>query len=286
MRRFDLALVGHVTHDLDADGGWYPGGTVSYAARVAADLGLRVSVVTAARSLDGFERVFRGVEVFCVPSTRTTSFRNVYRGGSRQQLMPERARAIGIADLPREARQARAVLLGPVASELPWTMTRAFSDSTLISACLQGWLRAVDPADRRVYPRSAQSVRGPSLAGLSAVFLSREDLGDSVSEGDVMPWLRRVDNLLITDGDRGATILSGGSRATVPAHPASASDPTGAGDTFAAGFMARYLEARDAPDSALYASAAASIMVEQQGIGRLEPAEVERRYRVLREQLG
>jgi len=279
---FDLVVVGHVTHDLEGENGaWRPGGTVSYAARVAVDLGLKVAVVTAARTLDGFEEVFRGAELFCLPSSRTTSFRNVYRGGIRRQLMPERARSIRVADLPAVVRDARTALLGPVAAELPWSMAKAFSASTRVSACLQGWLRSVDPVDRRVQPLSARSVRSRSLGGLFAVFLSREDLGDSVSEGEVAPWLSRVGNLLITDGERGATVLSGRSRATVPAHPADASDPTGAGDTFAAAFLARYLERGDSADAALYASAAASMMVEQEGIGRLDRREVDRRHRAL-----
>ena len=53
----------------------------------------------------------------------------------------------------------------------------------------------------------------------------------------------------------------------VPAFPSQELDPTGAGDVFAAAFLTRYVETDDPWLAALFASAAASWSVEQEGLG-------------------
>ena len=60
-------------------------------------------------------------------------------------------------------------------------------------------------------------------------------------------------------------------------------DTTGAGDTFAAGFIAGLLENRSLEDCARLANAAASLCVETVGAttGRWDRAAVERRFRAL-----
>ncbi len=51
-----------------------------------------------------------------------------------------------------------------------------------------------------------------------------------------IPWLRERLTLLITDGARGATLLTRSDETHVPAVPATEVDATGAGDCFLAGF--------------------------------------------------
>jgi len=93
--------------------------------------------------------------------------------------------------------------------------------------------------------------------------------------------------VVVKRGEYGALLLANGGFFMVPAYPLeSVYDPTGAGDTFAGGFMG-YLASRDATDGAtlrramIYGSVMASFTVEDFSLNRLvrlTPAEVSERY--------
>ncbi len=93
--------------------------------------------------------------------------------------------------------------------------------------------------------------------------------------------------VVVKRGEYGALLLAGGAFFVVPAYPLeSVYDPTGAGDTFAGGFMG-YLAAQDRIDrgavrrAMVYGSVMASFTVEDFSLNRLlrlAPDEVGRRY--------
>jgi sugar/nucleoside kinase (ribokinase family) len=84
--------------------------------------------------------------------------------------------------------------------------------------------------------------------------------------------------LFFTLGDRGSRLWSGGHWQKVPAFPAREVDPTGAGDVFAAAFLARYIETNDIAQSSLFAAAAAAVSVEAVGTAGIPSrAQVEER---------
>ena len=93
--------------------------------------------------------------------------------------------------------------------------------------------------------------------------------------------------VVVKRGEYGALLLDDGAFFVVPAYPLeSVFDPTGAGDTFAGGFMG-YLASRDRADSAtvrramVYGSVMASFTVEDFSLNRLtrlDAREIERRY--------
>jgi sugar/nucleoside kinase (ribokinase family) len=93
--------------------------------------------------------------------------------------------------------------------------------------------------------------------------------------------------VVVKRGEYGALLLGDGGFFIVPAYPLeSVFDPTGAGDTFAGGFMG-YLASRDATDAAtmrramIYGSVMASFTVEDfslNRLGRLTQAELAARY--------
>ncbi|MBI4592988.1 MAG: bifunctional hydroxymethylpyrimidine kinase/phosphomethylpyrimidine kinase, partial [Candidatus Rokubacteria bacterium] len=93
--------------------------------------------------------------------------------------------------------------------------------------------------------------------------------------------------VVVKRGEYGALMISNGSFFIVPAYPLeSVYDPTGAGDTFAGGFMG-YLAAQDRADSAtmrramVYGSVMASFTVEDFSLNRLTrltQAEIAERY--------
>jgi len=97
--------------------------------------------------------------------------------------------------------------------------------------------------------------------------------------------------VVIKRGEHGATLFSPESIFTVPAYPLDeVHDPTGAGDTFAGGFMGHLARTGDLSDAnlrrgAVYGSVMGSFAVEEFGVGRLlrlTPAEIESRYREIK----
>ena len=97
--------------------------------------------------------------------------------------------------------------------------------------------------------------------------------------------------LVIKRGEHGATLFGPESIFTVPAFPLDeVYDPTGAGDTFAGGFMGHLARTGDLSDANLrravvYGSVMGSFAVEEFGLGRLlrlTPGEIESRYREIK----
>ncbi|HEV8474772.1 MAG TPA: PfkB family carbohydrate kinase, partial [Methylomirabilota bacterium] len=94
--------------------------------------------------------------------------------------------------------------------------------------------------------------------------------------------------VVVKRGEYGALLLTGDAFFAVPAYPLeSVFDPTGAGDTFAGGFMG-FLASEDRVDAAtmrramVYGSVMASFTVEDFSLNRLTrltSAEIEERYR-------
>ena len=72
----------------------------------------------------------------------------------------------------------------------------------------------------------------------------------------------------------------------IPAYKTNAIDPTGAGDVYGGSFIVEYMRTHDYVESALFASAASSLMVEQVGPDfKLDPSEVRRRRESIRTSL-
>jgi sugar/nucleoside kinase (ribokinase family) len=98
--------------------------------------------------------------------------------------------------------------------------------------------------------------------------------------------------VVVKRGEYGALLMTDGTLFSVPAYPLeSVYDPTGAGDTFAGGFMG-YLAAQDRVDAAamrraiVYGTVMASFTVEDFSLKRLtllKPADIAERYAALHE---
>jgi sugar/nucleoside kinase (ribokinase family) len=100
--------------------------------------------------------------------------------------------------------------------------------------------------------------------------LSEEDLPKKALPA---AWTAWPGILIITQSERGAVGRWHGQWNRIPAHPAWEVNPTGAGDVFTAAFLVRYSETRDPDESALFASAAASIKAEHGGIAGIPTRE-------------
>lgn len=268
----DFLVVGHVTLDL-LDQKYRLGGSAFYAALTAEKLGLSVGVFTSGKNdVTLFSAQLR-VQVVNVPSSCNTVFENIYRGENRIQYVHSVAPPVPLSKLPEKWKSCPLVLLAPVANEVDVKFAEMFGGA-LLGISVQGWLRQWKSSGK-VSPNSLGFFA--QIGNAHVVFLSREDVSSGGIEDhrdeefmatplfEEVRWPSGDEILVMTEGSRGALVRSKGRIYHVPAFPSVPVDVTGAGDVFAGAFMVRYKESGDPQVAGLFASAAASVHVEEEG---------------------
>jgi sugar/nucleoside kinase (ribokinase family) len=258
----DFIVVGHLTRDEQLTGNHTLGGAVTFAGIAARNLDYRVGIVTSAADDFPEPELLHDIEIVRVPSPSTTTFRNLYSQGKRKQFVREVAQPIRARDIPNEWRAAKIALLGPLAGELDSEMVHAFSKQTLVAISPQGWMRQWDETGR-VKPR-AWLEAGEILPHVDALILSEEDLGGYTERLSL--YIALAPLVAVTRERDGATIYRKHERPLdVPAFPTNVVDPTGAGDSFAAGFLIRLYETNDVLQATRFANATASLAISSYG---------------------
>ena len=258
-RELDYLVIGHVTCDL-VQGTSTIGGTVSYAARTAVALGCRVGVVTSASADLDLEQVFAQALVARLDATNTTTFRNIYTGSSREQVLHSIARPLSREAVPPDW-QAAVVHLGPVARECDASLLGLFGDA-FVGVTPQGWMRQWDQGGRvRTSPwEDADAV----LARADAVVLSEDDIAGD--EPLAATYASKARLLVVTRGAAGCTVYSDGVSRDFAPPKVREVDPTGAGDVFAAVFFADLHQWGDPWRAARFANCVAAQSVTRAGL--------------------
>src|SRR5438270_11737876 len=114
----EYLLLGHITVDRLDDKRVAMGGTATYAALTARNMGARVGVHTSASYEPGLIDTLRGVLVARIPADYTTCFVNDYSSGKRRQTIESIAEKLMHEQLLSEWRNPRIVHLGPLCQEL------------------------------------------------------------------------------------------------------------------------------------------------------------------------
>ncbi len=255
----DFLVIGHVAKDLTEDG-YRLGGTVVYSALTAKNLGRNAGVITRVGPDLAVPQILEGIQVICLPSPVTTTFRNTYQEGKRRQYVYSVAERIGAKDVPRPWREVPIVHLGPIAGEIGADMIDLFP-SSLVALTAQGCLRRWNQRGR-VFPRHWVEAE-EFLERLDVLIVSDEDMAGDAS--NLRSQLRVPGIAVVTEGARGAVVHHRGQRFYSPARQTTLIDSTGAGDVFAAAFLVRLAETDDPREAARFANAAASLSVE--GVG-------------------
>ena len=274
----DYLILGHVTVDRLDGQRVVLGGTATYAALTARNLGARVGIHTSASYEPGLVDTLYGTMVARVPAEYTSCFVNEYVNGRRRQTIESVAERLTYEQLLPEWRNPPIVHLGPLCQELDPLLVTRFPRS-LIGVTPQGWLRAWDE-DGLVHAVDwAEAER--VLARADAVVISEDDVADRTI---IEEWARRARMLVVTLGDRGCDVYRAGEAGPhhSPAFRSGAElDPTGAGDVFAAAFFWHlHQSGGDWQTAADWANCVASFVVEKRGVaGVPKLAEVEKRWR-------
>jgi sugar/nucleoside kinase (ribokinase family) len=250
------------------------GGSVTYGSLTARRLGWDVAILTSAGPDFDPARELPGIPMFVQPAAATTRFVNEYApDGTRRQTLTGRAGDIRFDGLPPDWQAPDALLLGPLAGELGLVTATAF-EAGCVGAIAQGYVRAFD-AEGRVSPKEWERPER-DLLGVHVLFLSQHDVVDA--DRRAREFLSLVPIVALTRGWRGLTLLTRDAVHDVPSLPRPETDPTGAGDVFAAAFLVRYQETDDPLEAAAFAACAASCAVEGIGTTSLgDRAEVTRR---------
>lgn len=211
-----------------------------------------------------------GAQPSLYPSQETGGFSLVYDTSGNREL-ELLGRADPITSLPEEVFSARFVLLGPILQEITPSLVVALAEKKKPLFCdPQGFLRDVE--DHKVthtFPHSLKEalplfdIVKPNeyeayiMTGKYASQHPRDVVETLYSYG---PRL-----CIVTLAEKGSVIYNGSEVLEIPAFRADARDPTGAGDTYAAGFMVEYLRSGNLYEAGLFASCTASLWVENIG---------------------
>lgn len=228
------------------------------------------------------------------PSPETGGFSLIYYDTLGNRTLDVLGRAVEVPDIPAEVVSAADfVIIGPILGEVSLDLVKKIRAAARGQVLLdpQGLLRRIDPAGRIEHYRS-QDIDAiiPQCDIVKANEVEAEiitGVHPRVSEDALREATERLYRLgckvaIVTLAAEGSAAFDGQTYTRVPAYATQAVDPTGAGDTYAAGFMVGYLKHRAVKEACYYGSCVASVMVENVGPDfPLTAVEADRRWQVL-----
>ncbi len=263
------------------------GGSSSYCSITAAKLGCETYVFSRGNNeLDGWIKRLKshGIRVELQKGQNITTFVNDYTHEKRDQKLLSDAGKIKFK--PKEKMDV--IHVGPVFNEVTIKCVKEVrKNCKLLSLDAQGFLRVVK--NKEVVDRFWDE-RDDFLKYIDLLKLGEYEIS-SISRNknykDVCNELLDlgVKVVELTLGEKGSIIV-GKKSYRIPAYKTITIDPTGCGDVFASAFAIRYFETEDILDSGLFASSAASFVVEDFGTKNIVVRDkVEERYQELKAKL-
>lgn len=239
-------------------------------------------------SLQGY-----GIEGRLCDSPETGGFSLIYYDTLGNRTLDVLGRASAIKEIPGDLSDVDGVIIGPILGETSLALieTARGAMNGLLLLDPQGVLRRID-GDGRI-----SHFRNPELDAIVAVcdIVKANEVEAKIitginprdSEQALEEATRKLHALgcriaVVTLAAEGSAIFDGETYYRIPAYSTDAVDPTGAGDTYAAGFLVKYLETSDLEQAGYYGSCVSSVMVENVGPDfPLTRAEADRRFETL-----
>jgi hypothetical protein len=256
----DYLLIGHITADIVPEGRAI-GGTVSYAVRTAHAFGLRIGVLTsAAHNEPLLEELRPYAEIIHIPADDTTTFENIYKPEGRIQYIRGVAAPLVPSLLPLAWRDTPLVHLAPIADEVDSGFADLFEESkTMVT--LQGWLRRWETDGRVRFKRWHDA---QALKTLDLVVLSVEDIVEAPEMQAELAGAGK--HVFITEAEHGGIHYDHSTPRRYPTPQVEVSNPTGAGDVFAASLLAAWHKLGDLDKAARVAATLAAKSVTRVGL--------------------
>jgi sugar/nucleoside kinase (ribokinase family) len=168
--------------------------------------------------------------------------------------------------IPDAFRDARRVFLANTDPRAQLEALEQVAPATVVLDTMEEWItgsQALDPLIARATVLSVNARELALITGLDDVVQAAATIIDRGSRA-----------VIVKRGAAGATLITSGGIVSVPAHPTTVVDPTGAGDAFAGAFLGRLAVLERDDDAALldafaHGGAAASVTVESFGVDAL-----------------
>ena len=275
---FDAIVVGHVSIDVNV----LPwgvienalGGAPTYAGFALAALKKNAGIVAkiGADFPDKFPPLYSKMgldtEGILIAGEHTTTFENTYdEAGNRKQACTHVAPKISPDDIPYAYQNASCFYISPIADEITPDVLKAMKKETnLVMLDPQGIFREIGPNGE--VKLKAREDLGEFLKYVDIVKVGKDEAG--VLQGDAREVLQKLSAFgpkvaILTQGEKGCLVFSGGELSEVGGLKVDAKDLTGAGDVFGAAFLVKYSESKDAVKAAQFANAAAALKIRYKG---------------------
>jgi sugar/nucleoside kinase (ribokinase family) len=286
----EFLVIGNIPKDLckTKDKEEFSFGGTSYCGIVAAYLEAKSKILTRGNAeLSDWIKSLKekNVEVILQNDKNITYFVNDYSGGGeREQLLLGYTKKIdfnidGKFDI---------IHVNPMFREIDLNLVKkARKRCEFLSIDVQGTVR--DIKDKHVIGRF-WSEREEFLPFVDFLKVGKQEINLISKLGNHKKICEELHSLgakiiAITFGNKGSLVYDGRFY-ELPIFKTKTIDETGAGDVYATAFLIRYFETKDTLDSALFATAAASFVVEDFGPRSIaKRKDVEKRYEILKQQL-
>jgi len=280
---FDMVGIGNPVYDtiitpFSKTNGRVLSGCSTNACLAARRLGLGRIGLVGAIGRDYTEKFQRdmtkyGIEASVDSSSRETGgFHLIYDAkGDRTLDVLGIASRINARNIPEAFLQSRFFLIGPIMGEVDLDLISFLRSSTDGKIFLdpQGLIRLLGPDNRVIHKCNEEEFS--KITRLVDFVKPNEHESETITgKKDPMAALQRLREMgatvpIVTLAERGSLLLDGNTVHRIPSYSTQAIDPTGAGDVYGGSFITEFSRSRNLVDAALYASAAASMMVEQVG---------------------
>lgn len=258
-------LIGNLTIDQNTiENNTYtmPGGTVYFMARTFENLGVDTTIVSSYGS-DFPKRSLTSVSF--VPEkplfTKTLKFRNIYKNGKRKQKVEYFHDYLNfiLPVLLRSNADSNIVMIAPVINNINYLLLEKIKKAFPISFCSllpQGFFRKIDKSGK--INSITYAVPDEIISFLDFICLSELDTQEVDEKAKKWSILGPI--VAVTRAEMGSSLYKNGERIDTPAfRVGKITDPTGAGDAFAAGFSYLYYKSRDIYKALEFAHATAAL---------------------------
>lgn len=260
------------------------GGSTSYCSITASRLGYDTHVLTRGNSeLNRWIRDLRneGINVDLQKSKHVTYFINDYTEYKRGQMLLSNAGEID----HKRIKKADIIHLGPVFNEVTIECVKeARKKSKILSLDAQGFLRELK--NKKLVKRFWKE-RDEILQHVDLLKISEDEISSISKKKNYEEVCNElldcgVKVVKLTFGEKGSLIAEKKLH-RIPAFRTNTIDPTGCGDVFSASFGIKFFETKNPLESGLFASAAASYVVEDFGTKNImNRGKVEERFKILK----
>lgn len=269
-------VVGHYCHDrITLPGGVRVdalGGSVSYITNVFEALSMKADVV----SKVGADFLYNSQLLYppiVVESQCTTEFFADFTAGEERLLrVGNVCEPILPKDILSDTKYEIGLAVGIAGEVLPETLERMIETSRIVVVDVQALMRTFDPVTRLVSLRRLEETPFYNLLHRISYIKAARNEASYID----LEIVRKFTCVIVTDGENGSKVYSKESEWRIPPFNATDVDPTGAGDSFLAGFSAGLYQGLSVYQAALMGNYFGALAVEQVGVPHFSPEQLKK----------